>query len=490
MKVDFIHTRPGTEIIAAAKTCYNGVVFPNNISHSEKSERFILSLLNSGHHTTFQHSEHYFTFILRDISRYSIWSFFHNFEHYNSSQVSQRYVTMTPSSNYVPEGLTNVQRRIWDAALSDSFVAYTELTRLCLDKTKQIYSRLFPQKEAKSIEEKASKMAIENARYILPQAVTASMYYTVNLATLLRMRAVANTYDCKDEIIPIVEAMCAAVVSYDEKLAPLFGSVALGGYFPDYEYNNVNAALFKNNFDAQFKDVYGKEFVHSKMIGYNKLPASMGIFEDIFGIKNNFVETPSLSLNVDNMLAESKIGELLTFTFANKNSLSCDSQMQRHRTIKRAKMFLPDQIVTDDIEYYTPSVIESRKTIQSKYESFMVNQIENYKYALKEGIAPEVAAYLLPNSVITRSFSTVDFNGFKNQAGLRLCFNAQKEIWDLTSEQAQQISVIVPELSNILVPKCKLRKDAKITPVCTEGSRFCGIQAWNIEDFYNFKRES
>jgi len=489
MNVKLIKTRPNIATIASAKTCYNGMIYPNKIKNSAKTDKFVVSLLNSGHHTTFQHSDHYFTFALEGISRYAVWSFFHNFEYYNSSQESQRYVSMAPENNYVPEGLTNTQRRIWDAALADSFIAYTELTRLCTDKTKQLYSKTFPNKDQKIVEDKAHKMAIENARYILPQAVTTSMYYTINLATLLRMRAVANTYDCKWEIIPIIEKMCEAVIAFDEKLAVLFGRVEIGAFFADYEYNNINAKLFKKNFDAQFNDNYGNEFQHSKLISHNALPASLNIFDEIFGIKYGYSEVKDLSLNVDNMLTESRLGSLLVFTFANRNSLSCDSQMQRHRTISKAKTFLPDQIVTDDIDYVVPIVIGSRKTLISRYNRFMDNQLTNYRYAIKEGIAPEIAAYLLPNATMTRSFSTVDLNGFKNQANLRLCFNAQKEIWDLTAEQAKQISKVVPEISRVLHPKCKLRKESGITPVCTEGSRFCGTQTWNIDDFYNHERE-
>ena len=46
-------------------------------------------LFAAGHHTTFQHAT--FVFVLDNVSRLAIWSFFHSHPYYNSEQVSQRY---------------------------------------------------------------------------------------------------------------------------------------------------------------------------------------------------------------------------------------------------------------------------------------------------------------------------------------------------------------------------------------------------------------
>ena len=55
----------------------------------ERALRLYSDLFAAGHHTTFQHSN--FTFVLDNVSRLAIWSFFHSHPHYNSEQVSQRY---------------------------------------------------------------------------------------------------------------------------------------------------------------------------------------------------------------------------------------------------------------------------------------------------------------------------------------------------------------------------------------------------------------
>ena len=51
--------------------------------------RLYADLFAAGHHTTFQHAT--FVFVLDNVSRLAIWSFFHAHPFYNSEQVSQRY---------------------------------------------------------------------------------------------------------------------------------------------------------------------------------------------------------------------------------------------------------------------------------------------------------------------------------------------------------------------------------------------------------------
>ena len=97
--------------IAAAWSCYGGKPArvenvlklvhgpaPANLSpqaeadradRRERALRLYADLFAAGHHTTFQHAS--FTFVLDNVSRLAIWSFFHAHPYYNSEQVSQRY---------------------------------------------------------------------------------------------------------------------------------------------------------------------------------------------------------------------------------------------------------------------------------------------------------------------------------------------------------------------------------------------------------------
>src|ERR687889_2941167 len=127
---------PFSLAVAAAWSCYGGrpakvetvqkLVYgpePEGLSpvkaadrahRRERALRLYADLFAAGHHTTFQHAT--FVFVLDNVSRLAIWSFFHAHPFYNSEQVSQRYrevsgaVMTTPA---LPEG----QLAIYQAAI-------------------------------------------------------------------------------------------------------------------------------------------------------------------------------------------------------------------------------------------------------------------------------------------------------------------------------------------------------------------------------------
>jgi len=63
---------------------------------------------------------------------------------------------------------------------------------------------------------------------------------------------------------------------------------------------------------------------------------------------------------------------------------------------------------------------------------------------------------------------------------MRLCYNAQEEIWRASVEEARQIGEIHPGIGKYLLPPCSIRENAGIRPVCPEGARFCGVKVWKM----------
>jgi hypothetical protein len=61
---------------------------------------------------------------------------------------------------------------------------------------------------------------------------------------------------------------------------------------------------------------------------------------------------------------------------------------------------------------------------------------------------------------------------------MRLCYNAQEEIWRASVEEAQQVREINPTLGRYLLPPCGIRDLAGLRPICPEGKRFCGLPVW------------
>jgi hypothetical protein len=67
----------------------------------ERAMKLYADLFAAGHHTTLQHAN--FVFVLDNVSRLAIWSFFHAHPFYNSEQVSQRYREVAGETLVTPD---------------------------------------------------------------------------------------------------------------------------------------------------------------------------------------------------------------------------------------------------------------------------------------------------------------------------------------------------------------------------------------------------
>src|SRR3990167_1268507 len=137
---------PYDNSVATARTCYSSkVIYAEDVSKDEsaKAQRDTIakSTYLAGHHTTLQHAS--FQFVLERVSRQCIWSFLHSHPFYNSEQVSQRYVAVSPENFAVPplEGKALDLYRQSIQALMETYVKLQELLRPTAE---QEYAKLFP----------------------------------------------------------------------------------------------------------------------------------------------------------------------------------------------------------------------------------------------------------------------------------------------------------------------------------------------------------
>ena len=73
------------------------------------------------------------------------------------------------------------------------------------------------------------------------------------------------------------------------------------------------------------------------------------------------------------------------------------------------------------------------------------------------GVADEFAAYLLPNAVAIRFTESADLLNLHHKFAMRLCYNAQEEIWRASLDEALQIREVNPRIGPWLLPPCTLR---------------------------------
>lgn len=186
MKVTLISHTPYPEklIAAAAKLCYSDTGAMNlmdNLSDETASD-FINMLSDLGHASPIEHAS--FTFgiegvsrtLLAQITRHRIASF---------SVQSQRYVKKSNFIYITPSEIENNTDalEIFNNSMNESFESYN---KLCDILEKKYYQEFIDNGATeKSAKSKAEKKAIEDARFVLPNACETKMLVTMNARSLL-----------------------------------------------------------------------------------------------------------------------------------------------------------------------------------------------------------------------------------------------------------------------------------------------------------------
>ena len=172
------HTlNPEQTIACAGKLCYSKVGI-SQIAEKQSEEdidRFVNMLSSMGHESPLEHAT--FTFAIEGISRACANQLVrHRIASY--SQQSQRYVELDETFDYIiPKSIDmNLDaREIYVKTMNDLHNAYKEITKLLKDYE---VATGIPEREA-------TKKAIEDARYVLPNACETKIVVTMNGRSLL-----------------------------------------------------------------------------------------------------------------------------------------------------------------------------------------------------------------------------------------------------------------------------------------------------------------
>ena len=172
------------------------------------------------------------------------------------------------------------------------------------------------------------------------------------------------------------------------------------------------------------------------------------------------------------------------YTFAKKISHTADSQDQRHRMVpgSRPLLTLAD---TREADYITPMLLANNPRAKDVYERAMRDAWSAKNQLLDRGVRLENALYVLPNAKAIRLYESGSLLHLLHKWTMRTCFNAQEEIYQASMDEIAQLREVHPELSRYIGPPCHLRAGIA-TPICTEGSHFCGVKVWL--DFPNTPR--
>jgi len=186
MKVELIAHTPDPErvVSAAAKLCYSksGVSDLLQKQSDEEVERFLGILMDLGHASPIEHVS--FTFGVEGVSRvlthqlvrHRIASF---------SQQSQRYVKLEQFEYIMPPMIAENEeaKAIFESAMEQDQKTYNELADVLFNQYVEKYlNEGLSEKKAKR---QAEKKAIEDARFVFPNACETKIVFTMNARSLM-----------------------------------------------------------------------------------------------------------------------------------------------------------------------------------------------------------------------------------------------------------------------------------------------------------------
>lgn len=484
--------RPYDDAIAAARTCYSPrVVDADEITDRQRRNIGPLTF-QGGHHTVYQHAT--FEFALEGVSRQLVWCFLHAFPFYNTEQQSQRYVRLDEVRAHVPPALGAAARSVYERAIAGAWASYRELTARLTPITREILGDLWRLDRRKNeafgrnVAKEAEKKAIETARYVIPIACHTAMVYTVSGIVLHRLRRMAGACDVPDEARAVVAKMVAEVERLDPSFFREVGDAPLAD-----EAILENALAAPGVGDAAALESFDKSLGGRSarlvdwgarapqvladairgVLGRADLDDAEALATALDPARNPYrLETLNVSTHAPLMRAL----EHAHYVFRKKLSHTADSQDQRHRLVPGSRPLL-SRTVPSHVDVIEPELIRDDPACHALFVEAVEAAWGARARLLEMGVAPQHALYALPNAVAVRFEESGSLLHLLHKWTMRTCLNAQREIWEASMDEIEQVRAVHPELMRHVGPPCFVR-DGLVRPRCTEGSHFCGIPVW------------
>lgn len=219
MNVELLQYNPDCEkvVAAAAKLCYSSSEIDGILNglDREKTISFIERLMSMGHESPLEHIS--FTFGIEGVSR-SLLAQMTRHRIASYSVKSQRYVNEGQFEYIIPEEIEADEKAkaIFIKAMEDDEKTYNELADILREKHyKAFLAEGVDDKKALS---QAEKKAIEDARYVLPNACETKLIATFNARSLINFfhhrcceRAQWEIRNLATEMLRLVKGVCPTI---------------------------------------------------------------------------------------------------------------------------------------------------------------------------------------------------------------------------------------------------------------------------------------
>lgn len=254
MKVELLTYTPEPEklIAAAAKLCYS----PSGIDDildgltPEKTESYVEMIAELGHNSVIEHSS--FTFavegvsraLLAQITRHRIASF---------SVQSQRYVNEKDFEYVIPPAIEKIPQAKEEflTAMKQADDSYNKLAQILTDAhASELAAKGEDEKTARR---KASKLANEDARFVLPNACTTKMIFTMNARSLQNFFHIRCCNRAQWEIRELAFEMYKLVVAVAPHIFAASGPSCISGNCPEGKMSCGRADEMRSKYAAARK---------------------------------------------------------------------------------------------------------------------------------------------------------------------------------------------------------------------------------------------
>lgn len=248
--------QPETLIAAAAKNCYSAVDIDGILDDltEDKTTGFLQMLTDIGHESPIEHVSFSFAIegvsrsLLAQITRHRIASF---------SVQSQRYVRERGFEYVIPPEIAAIPeaRALFEKAMDDDQRTYEMLTEQLFEQhLKTFIASGLTEKQARG---KAEKKAIEDARYVLPNACATRIVMTANARSLQHFFRLRCCERAQWEIRALAEEMYRLVYAVAPALFSKSGPSCVDGTCTEGKMCCGHAAEVRAYYQALRREIRG-----------------------------------------------------------------------------------------------------------------------------------------------------------------------------------------------------------------------------------------
>jgi thymidylate synthase ThyX len=298
-------------------------------------------------------------------------------------------------------------------------------------------------------ESKLSKLSFELARMVLPFSTKTQKWHTVNAEVLLQHCSfIPKEIKCHqeyiDQLFSKVLSHSPTANSYIRTRVPESSSEFFRSedFYSGHHFNILNCG---NKFSTYYDDENILTDVRDEILGCEK------------------ISSLSRYSSLGNKLAMKRVSGSYVM------SASCLAQLIRHRPFSLSYKFLNNS-------FYEDKFLDESKSY-TEFLDYVKDTLENNKNH-------ELSYYFRPlgnNLYVHFNVSCFDLINFFKK---RLCFNAQSEVYKFSEFLIQGFKKggDPTVIDHIYAPPCSHNFRSGKKPTCPEGTRYCRIPVWKLED--------